>query len=47
MHIIITRLIEDSLELIKNLKITHHTVTHLPLINIKKIANHYIDFKNY
>ena len=47
MHIIITRPIEDSLELIKNLKITHHTVTHLPLINIKKITNHYIDFKNY
>ena len=47
MHIIITRPIEDSLELIKNLKITHHTVTHLPLINIKKITNNYIDFKNY
>jgi len=47
MHIIITRPIEDSLELIKNLKIIHHTITHLPLINIKKITNNYIDFKNY
>ncbi len=47
MHIIITRPIEDCLELIKNLKIIHHTVTYLPLINIKKITNNYIDFKNY
>ena len=47
MHIIITRPIEDCLELIENLKVTHHTVTHLPLINIKKITNNYIDFKNY
>ena len=47
MHIIITRPIEDSLELIKNLKITLHTVSHLPLINIKKITNNYNDLKNY
>ena len=47
MHIIITRPIEDCLELIKNLKIIHHTVTYLPLININKITNNYIDFKNY
>ena len=47
MHIIITRPIEDSLELIKNLSIKNHTITHLPLINIKKITNNYIDFKNY
>ena len=30
MHIIITRPIEDSLELIRNLKIINHTVTYLP-----------------
>jgi len=47
MHIIITRPIEDCLELIKNLKIIHHTVTYLPLININKITNNYIDFRNY
>jgi len=41
MHIIITRPIEDCLELIKNLKIIHHTVTYLPLININKITNNY------
>ena len=47
MHIIITRPIEDSLELINNLKIMGHTITHLPLINIKKISHKFIDFKNY
>ena len=47
MHIIITRPIEDSLELIKNLSIKNHTVTHLPLINIKKISNKNINFHNY
>ena len=39
MHIIITRPIEDSLELIRNLSFKNHVVTHLPLINIKKISN--------
>ena len=39
MHIIITRPIEDSLELMRSLNIANHTVTHLPLINIKKISN--------
>ena len=47
MHIIITRPIEDSVELINNLKIKGHTITHLPLINIKKIPIKVIDFKNY
>ena len=47
MHIIITRPIEDSLELINNLKIMGHTITHLPLINIKKTSHRLIDFKNY
>ena len=47
MHVVITRPIDDSLELIKNLKIANHTVTHLPLINIKKISHKKIDFHNY
>ena len=47
MHVIITRPIEDSLEFIKNLKILDYTVTHLPLIKIKKISHQNIDFNNY
>ena len=47
MHIIVTRPIEDSIELINNLKIKGHTVTHLPLIKIVKLSNDAIDFKNY
>ena len=47
MHIIITRPIEDSVELINNLKIKGHTVTHLPLIKIIKLPSDFIDFKNY
>ena len=47
MHIIITRPIDDSLELIKNLNIANHITTHLPLIKIKKILNADINFHNY
>ena len=47
MHIIITRPIEDSLELIRNLSFKNHVVTYLPLINIKKISNKNINFHNY
>ena len=47
MHVIITRPIEDSLELIRNLKIINHTITHLPLISVRKIFNENINFKNY
>ena len=47
MHIIVTRPIEDSLELIRNLNIKNHVVIHLPLINIKKISNKNINFHNY
>ena len=46
MHIIVTRPIEDSLELIRNLSIKNHVVTHLPLINIKKISNKNVNFHN-
>ena len=47
MHVIITRPIEDSLELIRNLKITNHTITYLPLISVRKISNENINFKDY
>ena len=47
MHVIITRPIEDSLELIRNLKIINHTITYLPLISVRKISNENINFKDY
>ena len=47
MHVIITRPIEDSLELIRNLKIINHTITYLPLISVRKIFNENINFKDY
>ena len=47
MHIVLTRPIEDSLELMRNLKIINHVVTHLPLMNIKGISNKNINFDNY
>ena len=47
MHVIITRPIEDSLDLIRNLKIINHTITYLPLISVRKISNQNINFKNY
>ena len=37
MHIIITRPLEDSLGIISKFKILGNDVTHLPLLNIKKI----------
>ena len=47
MHVVITRPIEDSLELIKDLKIANHTVTHIPLLNIKKVFHQDINFNDY
>jgi len=47
MHVIITRPIEDSLELIRNLKIINHTITYLPLISVRKISNKNINFHNF
>ena len=47
MHVVITRPIEDSLELIRNLKIINHTITYLPLISVRKISNENINFKDY
>ena len=47
MHIIITRPDEDSLDIISKFKILGHEVTHLPLLNIKKICYEKINFLNY
>lgn len=47
MHIIITRPIDDSFHLIKKLSGSNHIVTHLPLINIKKVLKKNINFDGY
>ena len=47
MNIVITRPIEDSLEIISKFKILGHTVIHLPLLDIKKVSYETINFKNY
>ena len=47
MHIIITRPLEDSLGIISKFKILGNDVTHLPLLNIKKINYETVNFLNY
>ena len=47
MHIVITRPKEDSLLLIENLIKIGHTVTHLPVIKIKKLETEKINLLNY
>ena len=47
MNIIITRPIDDSLEIISKFNILGHTVIHLPLLDIKKISYKTINFNNY
>jgi uroporphyrinogen-III synthase len=46
-HIIITRPKEDSLYLIDNLIHLGHSVTHLPVIKIKKLETKKINLQNY
>ena len=47
MHIVITRPKEDSLHLIENLIKSGHTVTHLPVIRIKKLETEKVNLLNY
>ena len=47
MHIVITRPKEDSLLLTENLIKIGHTVTHLPVIEIKKLETEKINLLNY
>ena len=47
MHNIITRPIEDCLDIIYKFKILGHKITHLPLLNIKKVEHQKINFDNY
>ncbi len=46
MHILLTRQLEDCSELILRLKNLGHVVSHLPLLNIKKVSYDYSPFKN-
>ena len=47
MHIMLTRPIEDSKELIFRFKSLGHNVSHLPVINIKKIDIKKISYTDY
>ena len=47
MHIVITRPKEDSLYLINSLIKLGHLVTHLPVIDIKKLETQKINLQNY
>ena len=47
MHIIITRPKEDSLHIIKNIINAGHSVTHLPVIKIKKLETKKINLQDY
>jgi len=47
MNIVITRPLEDSSHLIKKLINLGHSVTHLPVIKIKKLETKKINLKNY
>tara|TARA_A100001015_G_scaffold266725_1_gene316172 strand:- start:1349 stop:2047 length:699 start_codon:yes stop_codon:yes gene_type:complete len=47
MHILLTRPIEDCLEMLARFKSLGHKVSHLPLLNIEKIDYDYIDFTEY
>jgi len=47
MHIVITRPIEDSINLITKLKKLDNLVTHLPVIKIEKLKTKEINLQNY
>ena len=47
MHILLTRPLEDSSEMILKFKSLGHQVSHLPLLNIKKVNHDEINFSNY
>ena len=47
MHIVITRPKEDSLHIIKNIINAGHSVTHLPVIKIKKLETKKINLQDY
>jgi len=47
MHILLTRPIDDSIEMIEKFKSLGHDVSHLPLLNIEKINHKNFNFNNY
>ena len=47
MHILLTRPIEDSMEMILKFKSLGHQVSHLPLLSIDKINHEKINFSDY
>ena len=47
MHILLTRPLEDCLEIIMKFQALGHKVSHLPLLNINKINHEEIKFSNY
>ena len=47
MHILLTRPLEDCSEMILKFQSLGHNVSHLPLLNIKKINYEEINFLDY
>ena len=47
MHILLTRPLEDSLEMISKFKLLGHQVSHLPLLKIQSVDHEKIDFADY
>ena len=47
MHILLTRPIDDSIEMIEKFKSLGHDVSHLPLLNIEKVNHENFNFNNY
>ena len=47
MHILLTRPLEDSIEMISKFKSLGHQVSHLPLLNIDRMDHEQINFLNF
>ena len=47
MHILLTRPLEDCSNLIVRFKELGHTVSHLPVIKIKKLEHNQLEFTDY
>ena len=47
MHILLTRPLEDCVEMIEKFKLLGHQVSHLPLLKINKLKYEKINFSNY
>ena len=47
MHILLTRPIEDSIEMIEKFKSLGHDVSHLPLLNIEKVDHANFNYDSY